>query len=170
MNQVIRVFVLLAAAALACVSARSEVAAPIDIPNARTPLEGLLTGGTPSPAQIAEAARLGYRTVINLLPPDEPGVAEEAEQVQKLGMRYVSIPVSGAEDLTPDKVDALAEALAEPSGFPVLMHCSSGNRVGALLALKAYRVDGKSAAESLELGLKAGLTKLESAVRAQLGL
>ncbi len=137
------------------------------IPNARTPLPGLVTGGQPSATDLKIAKAQGFHTVINLRPDDEVGVdAEEASTVSKLGMRYVSIPVSGAADLTAENVQKLAAALSQQDALPAIVHCASGNRAGALLALKAYQIDGKSAEEALELGKNAGLTsKLEPAVR-----
>ena len=56
--------------------ARPAAAAPaIDIPNARTPVAGILVGGQPTVEQIRESARLGYRTVVNLRLPMEGAVA-----------------------------------------------------------------------------------------------
>ncbi len=134
------------------------------VPEGRTPLDGVLTGGQPTPEQLEAISRAGFRTVINLRLPSEPGVEGEAEKVAELGMRYVSIPVAGAEGLTEDNVRALAEALAAAPG-PTLLHCGSGNRVGALLALKAHWLDGASPEEALEEGRAGGLTRLEPAVR-----
>ncbi|SVC09755.1 uncharacterized protein METZ01_LOCUS262609, partial [marine metagenome] len=44
-------------------------------------------------------------------------------------------------------------------------YCASGNRVGGLLALKAYWLDGVEPDDALEIGRQAGLTGLESAVQ-----
>ncbi len=134
------------------------------VPQGRTPVDGILTGGQPTPEQLEALSAAGFRTVINLRQPSEPGVEGEAEKVAALGMRYVSIPVAGAEGLSEDNVRALAEALAAAPG-PTLLHCGSSNRVGALLALKAHWLDGASPEEALERGRAAGLTKLEPAVR-----
>jgi protein tyrosine phosphatase (PTP) superfamily phosphohydrolase (DUF442 family) len=60
---------------------------------------------------------------------------------------------------TAEKLDAI---LAEADG-PVLVHCGSGNRVGALLALRAS-INGASDEEALELGRQAGLTRAEAVV------
>ena len=49
----------------------------------------------------------------------------------------------------------------------VLIHCASGNRVGALVALHA-RGTGATPDEALALGKAAGLAGLEPAVRARL--
>ncbi|HEX5043125.1 MAG TPA: protein tyrosine phosphatase family protein [Candidatus Polarisedimenticolaceae bacterium] len=139
------------------------------IPNAAVPLQGLLSGGQPTPEHLAEAARAGYRTVINLRDPSEPGFAWEAEKVKALGMDYVSLPVAGAASLTRETVErfdaVLDAALAEG---PVLVHCSSGNRNGALLALRGAWLGGLDAEAAIALGKAAGLTRLEPAVRALL--
>ena len=45
-----------------------------------------------------------------------------------------------------------------------LVCCGSSNRVGALLALRAHFVEGRSAAESLAFGKACGLSKLEPRV------
>lgn len=139
------------------------------LPNGRTPLPDVLTGGQPSNAQLQRLADLGYKTVINLRTEGEPGTSEEPDTVKRLGMNYVSIPVAGTNGLTRENAERLEDALNSAQGETAI-HCGSGNRVGALLALKAYWLDGKSAEDALKLGLDAGLTHLEPAVRQHLGL
>jgi uncharacterized protein (TIGR01244 family) len=149
----------------------TDVAAWIDIPKARAPHPGLLTGGQVTFEHLEQAAREGYRTVINLRPLDEPEQpAGEAERVRELGMEYVHIPVAGGEDVRPENARLLADALARDGALPAIVHCKSGNRVGALLALGAHHVDGATPEEALALGLDAGLTRLEPTVRERLGL
>ena len=99
--------------------------------------------------------------------PQERGAKKE--DIEALGMRYVAIPVDGSEGLTIENAQFLAAALAT-SDAPVIVHCGSGNRVGALFSLKALELDGKSAEEALAIGLAAGVTKMEPAVRDLLGL
>lgn len=136
----------------------------VEIPNARTPKEGLLTGGQPSEDDLRRAAAAGYKTVINLRTEGEPIPFDERALVEQLGMDYVSIPIAGADDLTAARAEELAGILASEESHPAMVHCASGNRVGALLALKAFLVDGQSAEEALDLGRRAGLTRLEPAV------
>jgi uncharacterized protein (TIGR01244 family) len=146
-----------------------RTAPELAVAGAKTPVPGVLVTGQPTEAQLREASEKGYGTVINLRPADEPGaLSTEAVLVQRLGMRMVQIPISGAKDLTPQNVKRFAAALdgAAKDGRPVLAHCSSGNRVGALFALKAYQLEGKSEQQALDEGRKAGLTKLEPAVKA----
>jgi uncharacterized protein (TIGR01244 family) len=138
----------------------------IDIPNACTPAAGLCTGGRPSEAHLREARARGIRTVVNLCPHSEPCGYDEPALVQSLGMHYVNIPIAGAADLTTENARLLTAAIAEAGPkHPVLVHCASGNRVGALFAIKARRIDGAGVEEALAIGRSAGLKAMEPAVR-----
>jgi len=146
-------------------------AAFIEIPRALAPFPDLLTGGQPSAEQLALASEEGYRTVVNLRGRGEEGeLPDEAAQVRELGMEYVSIPVADAADVSEENARRLAEALANPEALPAIVHCRSGNRVGALFALKAGLLDGATPQEALDTGLASGLTGLEPLVRERLGL
>ena len=134
----------------------------LDIPNCCTPGTGLCTGGRPRPEHLQQAQAKGVRTVINLCPPGEACDYDEAAVVSDLGMHYVNIPVGGPADLTRANAQALAAAMNEAGpGHPVLLHCASGNRVGALMAVKACLVDGLPAGEALAVGRATGLKALE---------
>jgi len=137
--------------------------------NALAPFPGVLTCGQPSREQYVSLSNSGYRTFINMRMPDEEGTGWERKLAGELGARYYSIPMKGAEDLTEENALALAKALDDSRGA-VVAYCKSGNRAGALFALKAYYVDGKSAKKSLAIGKSAGVTKLEPALRETLGL
>jgi uncharacterized protein (TIGR01244 family) len=152
-------------------SAIVETLRPEDLlRNGRTPFEGdaLLVGGQPTPAQLERAHELGYKTVINLRRPEEEGNTDP-EQVRRLGMAYLEIPIAGSADMTEDKARALAAAL-ESADSPVIVHCASGNRVGGLFAMKAFHIDTMSPEEALAVGKAAGMTRLEPTVREKLGL
>ena len=135
------------------------------LPNAKQPEEGLLLGGQPTLEQLEQAREAGYTTVINMRGLDEPGVSRE--EVEALGMTYVAIPVVGEAGISEETAFALDSALEEADG-PVIVHCGSGNRVGAIFALRAHYVDGLTADEALTLGLDYGLTRLEPVVREKL--
>ena len=81
-------------------------------------------------------------------------------------MRYVPLPVPSPSDATYETAAALQTILADIDG-PVLLHCFSGNRVGALFALSAKEA-GATREEALALGRSAGLTRWESAIREKL--
>ena len=76
---------------------------------------------------------LGYRTILNLRRPDE-GSDEEAVQVRALGMNYVNIPIRGAT-IAPDQLGEFTAALTDSVNYPMLVHCASANRVGAMFYL-----------------------------------
>lgn len=104
--------------------------------------------------------------MISLLSADELG--DEPTRVAARNLHFLSIPITGAVDLTEDNARKLGEALREHEGRPVLLHCGSGNRAGALLAMEAYYVEGKDVEDAVALGKSAGLTSLEGAVRERL--
>lgn len=152
-------------------SSEAAAEAAVLLPEGRAPLPGVITGGQPDAAQLAALAEAGYRTVVDLRSPGEPYSPEdERATLESLGLAYVSIPVAGPEGLTEESARALSAVLAEEDAYPIAIHCASGNRVGALLALEAAWIDGAPAAEALALGLDAGLTGLEPKVRELLGL
>jgi protein tyrosine phosphatase (PTP) superfamily phosphohydrolase (DUF442 family) len=148
--------------------AATEAAPPL-LPNARQPLPGVLTGGQPSEEQLTALAAAGYRTVVSLRTAAE-GAPPMGELATRLGMRYVEIPISGAQDLTADRAAQLGSILTDEKARPVVVHCAAGNRAGALLAIEQAQVEGKPPEEALDIGLAAGLTMLEPAVRVILKL
>lgn len=133
------------------------------LPNQCSPTPDLLTCGLPSVQDLQNAHKAGFKTIINLCPAQETP-RDEPATAQTLGMHYFNIPVAGPGDLTEAKARELGAVVNNCDYHPVLIHCMSGNRVGALLALKAFFVDGKSPREALSDGLAAGLKALEPAV------
>jgi uncharacterized protein (TIGR01244 family) len=127
------------------------------------PDEGLYTGGQPTAAQLQQAASEGITTVIDLRQPNEDRGFDEASTAADLGLNYVHIPVAGAAGLSAANVQALQAALTRSNG-PVLLHCASGNRVGALLALLKHQ-QGASTEDALQFGRSAGMTSLEAQTR-----
>ncbi len=131
--------------------------------------KNMLLGGRPTLDQYKYLSSSGYTTVIDLRSDSEEGVLEEHQLVQSLGMKSVSIPIGGKDDITKESASMLDKALANAHG-PVVLHCASGNRVGALLAMRAFWIQGKSPLESLSIGKESGLTKLKPAIRDLLDL
>ena len=56
--------------------------------------------------------------------------------------------------------------MASAGAEPLILHCASGNRAGALLALKAFFVDHAAPDAAIQLGESAGLASLRPAVEA----
>lgn len=139
--------------------ARAMKLETLTLPQQGHPLPDVVSAGQPSAAELATAKAAGIRRVINLRPPSEDAGFDEAAAVADLGLPYTVIPVAGPEDLTLATVKRLDEALAEGEG-PVLVHCASANRVGALLALRAAWLQGVKPEAALALGTAGGLTRM----------
>ena len=122
-------------------------------------LPGLRAGGQPAAADLARLQAQGVRTVIDLRGEGEDRGYDEAAEARRLGLAYVALPIAGKDGITPANAAAL-QALLDQYGDGVLLHCASGNRVGALLALGGA-MSGLSDADALALGRKAGLTAME---------
>ncbi len=135
----------------------------LELKNAKLFDENTVTGGQPSKKDLLNLKSQGVNTIINLRGKGEFNEFDEAEEAAKLGLKYYLLPVEGSADVTSESAKALAKILAETNG-KTLVHCASGNRVGALFALKAHFVDNKSADEALVIGEKAGLTRLKARV------
>lgn len=137
----------------------------IDVPNVRFPFDGICTGGHPRPWHLHQARSGGVKLIVSLCALSEYHGYDEGELAESLGMRYLNIPIAGPPDLTAANARKLADALHEAKGSPALVHCASGNRVGALFALKAHFVDGLALEPALAAGRSAGLATLEPTVR-----
>jgi uncharacterized protein (TIGR01244 family) len=90
-----------------------------------------------SPGDLAKAAALGVRQVVNNRPDDEepgqPDGATVAQAAASAGLAYAAIPVTHA-GFSHAQVDAMAAALEGADG-PVLAYCKSGTRSTYLWAL-----------------------------------
>ncbi|MEM9379211.1 MAG: sulfur transferase domain-containing protein [Planctomycetota bacterium] len=141
----------------------------LSIPNASTPLEGVLAAGQISPEQMDALHAAGYRSFISLRVAEERGAGWEEAHAAEKDIRFVRLPVAGAAGVD----EAHARQLGELMGAeerPMVVYCGSSNRVGALFGLKAFHVDGMGAEEALALGKAAGVTGLEPHFKEQLGL
>lgn len=156
----------------AAASPAQEPAAPPAPPltNQHAPLPGVFTGGAPADLEgFPAVAALGIRTYVELRG-DAEIPAGTREAVEAAGMKYVRLTVTGEAELDLASARALDALLDDPANLPAAIACSSGNRSGALLAVEGFWLDGLPAEEALELGLDAGLTRLEPSVRLLLGL
>jgi len=112
--------------------------------------------GQPSSGGLAQMKEAGIAQVINLRGPDEDLGCDEPGIVEALGMEYLSLPIDSPEALTDDLFGQLRASLREADG-PVLVHCKSANRVGAVWL--TYRVldQGVDLEQALEEAHQVGL-------------
>lgn len=135
--------------------------------NLQMSAEGVFTSGQPTAQQLKAVADAGVKHVVNLRLASEQDFDEQA-MVSSLGMQYYTIPVSGVAGITFDNAGEFNRLLDTLAGEPILLHCASGNRVGALKALAEFDTHGKSVEQAIKTGKLWGLTTLEPAVREKL--
>lgn len=82
-------------------------------------------------------------------------------------MTFHRLPVAGADGINHDNAENFSQLLAEIGDEPALVHCASGNRVGAMVALK-HGADTGDVDTAVTLGQAWGLTVLEDMVRDKL--
>jgi len=119
----------------------------------------------PSIEALTKLGSAGVRTVIDLRPDSETPDLDEKAVVESSGLIYRALPVAGKTGLTRENVSAFDGLLAEAKDGKVLLHCASGNRVGAMMALRARWLLGKSADEAMAIGKAAGMTGLAADVK-----
>jgi uncharacterized protein (TIGR01244 family) len=153
----------LPAFALVLAAVSALLAAAVEIPETLKPEEALnyrkagpalATAGKPSAETLAKLREMGFRTAIDLRQPAE-GVAAARKAVEEQGLTFVSVPIS-PETFRADDAKSVAAILDDAKAGPVLLYCSSSNRVGGVIAV-VESLRGKPHDEALVEGKKAGL-------------
>lgn len=139
------------------------------VPGLKKPRSNLITGGQPTSEAWALLKDQGVTRVVNLRTADELGGRDEGAEIAAQGLDYRQIEIAGGADINAMHADQLWKLLDESQGTS-LVHCASGNRAGALLALGAWRQGGMTPQQALDFGKSAGLGSLEPKVRELLGL
>lgn len=120
-------------------------------------LDDIFLAGQPTAADFQEFKKRGVKSVLNLRTKDEMDF-DEAQTLKTLGLEYHHVPIAGPDSLTDENFDKLRKLLNEKQQRPMLLHCASANRVGAVWL--AHRVlDGgqtveAALAEAKTVGLK----------------
>jgi uncharacterized protein (TIGR01244 family) len=121
-----------------------------------------VSAGQPDVAVLSTFAAAGYVAVIDLRTDKEDRGFDEPVTIKGLGMSYVSMPIDSETDINFEKAAELDKILSGFNG-PVLVHCGSGDRVGALFALRE-KANGATNEEAIAAGITAGMTRLEPEV------
>ena len=131
------------------------------------PDDNTIVCGALNEEKVAALAAAGVELVLNLQPDDELNFDERAA-VECAGMYYEQLPISGANDLKQLNILAFDNILRQYHGKKTVLHCGSGNRAGAAVALRAGWLRGRKMDTALERGRSHGLTKLEEEVHNRL--
>jgi len=92
---------------------------------------GTLLCGQPSAADFAEAKSKGIKTIITLREKDELNW-DEAAALAKLDLNFYQFGFRAPESLTPAIIEKTLVIMADAKRTPVMLHCASANRVGAI--------------------------------------
>lgn len=108
-------------------------------------------------ADVAEAARQGFRTIVNNRPDGEDPTQAQGPEIEAAakaaGLAYVALPVVGGP--TPDQVAQTADLL-ESCEKPVLAYCRSGTRSIVTWSLSQKASGARPRDELIALGRDAG--------------
>jgi uncharacterized protein (TIGR01244 family) len=126
-----------------------------------------VSSGQPDEAVLEAIAAAGFSVVVDLRSASEDRGFDEQKEVERLGLVYATVPIGGPSDVTFDNAAVLIQILDENEGR-VFLHCSSGNRAGAIYALRK-KLLGATNDEAVAEGKAAGLTRLESVVTERIG-
>jgi uncharacterized protein (TIGR01244 family) len=115
----------------------------------------ITVAGQVSPEELKQAAREGFKSVLNLRAAEEEGyLPDERQQAEAAGLRYASIPVKKEEISDALTTQVLAQMDELPK--PILVHCASGMRAGAMAFMHMATREGLSAQEALSRAQEAG--------------
>ena len=110
--------------------------------------EDVTVAGQVTEEDLRQAAREGFRSVLNLRAPEEEGVlSDERERSESAGLTYVNVPTRKQEinDASATRVLAAIDDLPKPA----LVHCGTGMRAGAMAFMHMATRQGLSADEAM---------------------
>jgi protein tyrosine phosphatase (PTP) superfamily phosphohydrolase (DUF442 family) len=115
------------------------------------------TGGQPTDQAYAKAAASGFRSVLSLRTASEGiNLMRERALVEKNNLRYFNVPVVSSAP-RPEQADEFIRLVKEKSNHPMLINCSSANRVGAFMMIFRVLEQGWSEDKALEEAIKIGI-------------
>jgi len=158
---IVALCLILAAAALAAGAEEKDHG----ILHAKHPEPVVLFGGQPTEEPLQALAADGLSVVLDLRSESEDRGFDESAALQDLGVSYVTIPVDADRLEQPETFERFIEAMKNAEG-PTLVHCASGNRVGALYYAYLAAEKGVDREEALARAKENGLrsSSLEKAV------
>jgi tyrosine-protein phosphatase SIW14 len=149
---------------VATVQAQDEVHY-LELPNFHQVNAQLYRGAQPKPEGLAQLARLGIKTIINLRADDARAGGEE-QAARALGLGYYKVPMLGIgrpKDAAAERALAL---INDPQLQPVFIHCKRGaDRTGTIIACYRIRHDGWTDAAALAEAKRYGMARFERGMK-----
>lgn len=111
--------------------------------------EGLYRGGQPDRGHLALLHTVGVRTIVCLRRENAATWRAEAEEAQRLGMRFLHFPWYGIFGAGDQLVEGVLAAMSDWSQGGVYVHCKRGrDRTSVMVALYRVLVEGWEAPEA----------------------
>jgi tyrosine-protein phosphatase SIW14 len=108
------------------------------VPNPGKINEGLYRGAQPNEQGLEELKKLGITTIVDLRAEDRAKSEWERQQAEKLGMKFVHIPIAGFAAPTNEEVVQFLSLVRDPQQ-KIFVHCLLGeDRTGVFVA--TYRM------------------------------
>jgi uncharacterized protein (TIGR01244 family) len=124
----------------------------------------------PDREHFKQAAEAGFRSIVNMQTEGEKkgiGPQEEARAAKEAGLTYLHHPVDG-EKLSDEVVDGFRRKATELPA-PVLVHCASGKRSGAMVMMHLAAEQGMTGDQVIdkaeEMGFECDTPQLEEFVK-----
>ena len=129
-------------------------------------LGGVFLASQPSATDFEQARGMGVKTIVNLRHASELTEFDERSVVEGLGLTYVHLPWQGPEGLNDGIFDRAREIL-KTAERPLLLHCASANRVGAVWLPYRALDEGLSFEDALAEAETVGLKSAEFQTKAR---
>lgn len=112
-----------------------------DVNNFARVSDGIWRGAVPSTEALEHMSKSGIKTVIDLRMTGI-GTIKESATSQRLGMKYIHIPM-GFTAPNNDQVSQFLKIVTTPADLPVFVHCTQGaDRTGTLVGIYRRLVQG----------------------------
>ena len=119
-----------------------------DILNYRYISDKLATSGQPTAAELELICQAGYKTILNLAPPNASNALPEEQAIAtNLGMDYISIPVVWDSPTMADFTQ-FCDVMEKHKEQPIFVHCAMNMRVSAFMYLYRHLRLGVPASEA----------------------
>lgn len=145
-------------------STSGDPPAAVDVPAFHVLGPGVAGSGQPAPEGFPALREHGYSTVINLRTDQEDRPENEAAAARSAKLAYYELPVA-ANTIGTYNAYRLGEILRVAPQGSVLIHCSDGERVGALWGVYVGVEEHLPAEQAVAIARAAGMSSAELAAR-----
>jgi tyrosine-protein phosphatase SIW14 len=136
-----------------------------DVRNFAQVNEHLYRGGVPTAVGLQELGAMGVKLVIDLRETSKETGVEKA-QAEKLGIRYVNVPLRPVSAPTQSEISHILSLLSENETAHVFVHCRRGkDRTGTVVACYRIQHDGWSNKKAQAEANGYGMSRVERGMR-----